>query len=125
VLANLRAAQPSFTALRQHMTEAADVKVSLDTPEIALAASDGLRRLIDRVADGHAGLDVAALEMVARGAEITARMKSAVDLWFAQNATWRLLPRVRELRARDGDANAARAADELERLAHALHLAVK
>ncbi len=50
VLANLNAERPSFSALRQHIAEAAEVKVSLDTPEIALAASEGLRRLIDRVA---------------------------------------------------------------------------
>src|SRR5262249_41760256 len=73
VLANLRAEDPSFQALRQHMAEAAEVKVSLDTPEIALAVSDGLRHLIDRVgADGE--IDPAALETVARAAEVAARM---------------------------------------------------
>ena len=85
------------------MSEAAEVKVSLDTPDIALAASEGLRRLIDRVAahsDGLAGLDPSALGTVARAAEVAARMKSSVDLWFAQNATFRLLERLHDLRRR-------------------------
>ena len=97
----------------------------LTSTRIAFAASEGLRRLIDRVAaDGE--LDGMALETVARAAEITARMKSAVDLWFAQNATFKLLDRLPDLRgrARGGDAVAAKAAQELERLARALRLAV-
>ncbi|HEY6033758.1 MAG TPA: DUF3536 domain-containing protein, partial [Kofleriaceae bacterium] len=125
VLANLRAEQASFQALRDQLAEAAEVRVSLDTPEIALAASEGLRRLIDQVAaDGE--LDAMALETVARAAEITARMRSVVDLWFAQNATFRLLDRLPELRgrARAGDALAMKAAQDLERLAHSLRLAV-
>jgi hypothetical protein len=118
VLANLEAEQASFQALRDHLTEAAEVKVSLDTPEIALAASEGLRRLIDRVADGGT-IDPTALDTVARAAEVAARMKSAVDLWFAQNATWRLLRRLPELRR-----TSPHEAVELERLARALRLAV-
>jgi hypothetical protein len=119
VLANLNSERASFQALRQQLIEAVEVKVSLDTPEIALAASEGLRRLIDRVgAEGE--LDGSALETVARAAEVAARMKSAVDLWFAQNATWRLLERLPELRRR-GD---TKAAADLERLARALRLAV-
>jgi hypothetical protein len=53
-------------------------------------------------------------------------MKSPVDLWFAQNATFRLLDRMRELRelALGGDAVAAICVGNLERLAHALRLAV-
>jgi hypothetical protein len=127
VLANLRAEDASFLALRDHIEEAQDVKVSLDTPEIALAASEGLRRLIDRVADPETGkIDRAALETVTRAAEVAARMKSSVDLWFAQNATFRLLSRMQELRilARGGDSAAAQAIDDLKRLAHALRLAV-
>jgi alpha-amylase/alpha-mannosidase (GH57 family) len=118
VLANLRNEHASFQALRDQLAEAAEVKVSLDTPEIALAASDGLRRLIERVAAGGE-LDPMALETVARAAEITARMKSVVDLWFAQNATWKLLERLPELRAKSG-----RAAQDLESLARVLRLAV-
>jgi hypothetical protein len=128
VLANLNADAASFQALRQHLAEAAEVHVSLDTPEIALAASEGLRRLIDRLAagsDGPAGLDPVALEVVSRAAEVAGRMKSSVDLWFAQNTTWRLLAKLPELRARGGtDPVAAQAAGDLERLARSLRLAV-
>jgi hypothetical protein len=130
VLANLRAEQASFSALRQQLIEAAEVKVNLDTPEIALAASEGLQRLIDRVADHHdgpTGIDPSALDTVARAAEVIARMKSVVDLWFAQNATWRLLERLAELRRRAGagDATSVQVIADLERLARALRLAVK
>jgi hypothetical protein len=129
VLANLRADEPSFQKLRQDLGEAAEVRVSLDAPEIALAASEGLRRLIDRLghaSSGPGGLELAALETVARAAEVAARMKSSVDLWFAQNATFRLLERLPDLRgrARAGDDDAGRAAADLERLARALRLAV-
>jgi hypothetical protein len=126
VLGNLRAKHASFQQLRDHMAEATDVKVSLDTPEIALAASEGLRRLIDRVAAPDGTLDVTALETVARAAEVATRMRSAVDLWFAQNATWRLIDRLPDLRRRAnaGDEVSAHAAANLERLARALRLAV-
>jgi hypothetical protein len=125
VLSNLASDDASFAALRQQMAEAAEVKVSLDTPEIALAASEGLRRLIDRVA-AHGDLDPTSLETVVRAAEVAARMKSSVDLWFAQNATWKLLERIPELRrhAKQGDHRASQAAVELERLARTLRLAV-
>jgi hypothetical protein len=125
VLQNLTADDPSFAALQEHLSEAAEVKVSLDTPEIALAASEGLRRLIERVA-ATGELDPLLLETVARAAEVAARMKSFVDLWFAQNATWRLLQRLPELRirAREGHSPSERAAFELERLARTLRLAV-
>jgi hypothetical protein len=124
VLANLNAEHASFQALRDQLVEAAEVKVSLDTPEIALAASEGLRRLIDRVGAGDE-VDAVALDAVARAAEVAARMKSAVDLWFAQNATWRLLERLPELRERGRtDPGAAKSAEDLERLARTLRLAV-
>ena len=48
-------------------------------------------------------------------------MKSVVDLWFAQNATWRLLQRVPELREKGH----TKAVLDLERLAKALRLAPK
>jgi hypothetical protein len=126
VLANLTSENASFQALREHIAEATEVKVSLDTPEIALAASEGLRRLIDRVATSDSELDLAALDTVTRAAEVAARMKSSVDLWFAQNATFRLLQRLPELRARgkNGDASAKTAVQDLERLARYLRLAV-
>jgi hypothetical protein len=119
VLANLNAEHASFAALRDQLVEAVEVKVSLDTPEIALAASEGLRRLIDRLGAGGE-LDATALDTVARAAEVAARMKSAVDLWFAQNATFRLLERLPQLRAR----GETKVAGDLERLARTLRLAV-
>ena len=127
VLGNLRAGDASFQQLRDHIIEAFEVKVSLDTPEIALAASEGLRRVIDSAAAPDGTLDVAALETVARAAEVASRMRSAVDLWFAQNATWRLLERLPDLRRRAlaGDEISAQAAAHLERLARALRLAVR
>ena len=66
-------------------------------------------------------LDPTAIETIARAAEITSRMKSVVDLWFAQNATWRLLQRLPELR----DKGHTKAVQDLERLAKALRLAPK
>ena len=53
-------------------------------------------------------------------------MKSSVDLWFAQNATWRLLERLPELRSlgKAGDTQALQALVDLERLARTLHLVV-
>jgi len=125
VLANLRANDPSFAALRQHIIEALEIKVGLDTPEIALAASDALRRLIERLGHGDA-IDPTALEIVTRAAEVASRMRSSVDLWFAQNATWRLLDRLPNLRKRasSGDTTATGLAEDLERLAKALRLAV-
>lgn len=124
VLANLKAEDASFPVLRDQLAEAADVKVNLDTPEIALAASESLRRLIDRIA-ASGEFDVSVLETVTAAAEIAVTMKSSVDLWFAQNATWRLLERLPELRVRGKtDPIAAKSAVDLERLARALRLAV-
>jgi hypothetical protein len=127
VLNNLREKQPSFPQLRDHIREAVDVKVSLDTPEIALAASEGLQRLIDHIVGPDGTLDLAALETVARAAEVATRMRSPVDLWLAQNATWRLLDRLPDLRRRGnaGDETSAHAAAHLERLARALRIAVR
>jgi hypothetical protein len=126
VLRCLRAPDATFGQLREHIIEAIDARVSLDTPEIALAASDGLRRLIDRVAAPDGTLDGGALDTIARAAEAASRMRSGVDLWFAQNATWRLLDRLPDLRRRGaaGDEASAHAAANLERLARALRLAV-
>jgi hypothetical protein len=125
VLANLRADEPSFARLREHIAEAEQVRIGLDTPEIALAASEALRRVIGRVVGPDGLLDAIALETVASAAEVAARMKSSVDLWFVQNATFQLLRRLPELRRRaaDGDAVATRLADDLQRLARALQIA--
>lgn len=134
VLANLRAADPSFAKLREHIAEAEQVRVGLDTPEIALASSEALRQMLERcagagpanAATGGTDLDESALETAALAAEVAARMKSGVDLWFVQNATFRLLRRLPELRRRSGggDAKAARLAGHLQRLAGALRIAV-
>jgi hypothetical protein len=125
VLANLRAKDASFAQLREHIAEATHVKVTLDNAEIAHAASEGLRRLIDRIERPDGELDATALDTVARAAEVATRMKSAVDLWFAQNATFRLLGRLPELRRRARtDQNAAQQVADLERLARALRIAV-
>jgi len=126
VLANLHADAASFPQLREHIEEAAEVKVSLDTPEIALAASEGLRRLLDGFAAGDGELDPTMLETITHAAEVAARMRSSVDLWFAQNASFRLLSRLPGLRARAtaGDAEAAAAVANLVRLASALRLAI-
>lgn len=124
VLANLAADNASFPVLRDQLAEASDVKVNLDTAEIALAASESLRRLTDRVAAGGE-LDGPVLETVAAAAEIAVQMKSSVDLWFAQNTTWRLLERLADLRTRGKtDPVAAKLAADLVRLARALRLAV-
>ena len=108
------------------MAEAAHVKVSLDTVEVAHAASEGLRRLIDRIERPDGSLDETALDTVSRAAEVAARMKTPVDLWFAQNATFRLLARLPDLRrcVASGDLIAARCVADLERLACALNIAV-
>jgi hypothetical protein len=127
VLANLEAAEASFPTLRDQLAEATAVKVSLDTPEIALAASEGLRRVLGQVAAPDGTLDLAALDTVARAAEVATRMRSAVDLWFAQNEAWKLVDRLPDLRrrARAGDDEAQRAVEGLERLARALRIAVR
>ena len=126
VLSNLRAPDASFGQLREHMAEAAHVKISLDTVEVAHAASEGLRRLTSQIEREDGTLDAQALDTVTRAAEVAARMKTPVDLWFAQNATFRLLSRLPELRKRaaDGDATAAQSVVDLERLASALDIAV-
>jgi hypothetical protein len=120
VLTALRASQPSMSALRGALAEAAEAHVDVDTPEIALAASDSLRRLMARLRDDPD--DDEALDAAARGVEIALRMKSAVDLWDAQNTTWSLLPRLPALRA--GDAAEVARGVTLERLARALRLQV-
>jgi hypothetical protein len=81
--------------------------------------------VIDRVAGPDGELDAAALETVARAAEVATRMKSGVDLWFVENATFQLLRRLPELRRRAGagDVVARQLAGDLERLAQALRIA--
>lgn len=95
ILAALRAEEPSFDEVRACIAEATQVKVNLDTPEVAYVAGQALARMIDRVLArdvagdrGEAGdLAIAAfLDRLARMAEIAARMESRLDLWHAQNA---------------------------------------
>ncbi len=126
VLGHLTDARASFALLQRDLEEAAAVKISLDDPEVALAASVGLRRLLAGVATPDGELDPAALDTIASAAEVAARMKSPVDLWFAQNAAWRLLERLPALRLRGaaGDASALAIASTLVTLASALRLAV-
>jgi hypothetical protein len=125
VLAILRAAEPSFPRLQEQIADAEHVRIGLDTPEIALAASETLRRMIVRVVGPDGELDGTALDTVARATEVAVRMRSGVDLWFVQNATFQLLRRLPELRRRAaaGDAAATRCADDLQRLARALRIA--
>jgi hypothetical protein len=127
VLANMRAKSPSFQQLRDHMTEAAEVHVSLDTPEIALAASEALGLLLERVVGDGSEIDAVLLDTVTAAADVAAKMRSAVDMWNAQNATWRLLKRLAELKGKAalGDTSAGRAAAGLEKLAGILRLAVR
>jgi hypothetical protein len=120
VMQALEAEKPSMSTLLAAIAEAEEAKVGVDTPEIALAASDTLRRLMDRLEAEPD--DEEALDAAARGVEVAARMKSSVDLWRAQNTTWRLLRRLPALRA--GDAAALERAATLERLARALKLQV-
>lgn len=127
VLANMRAQVPSFPQLREHMIEATEVRVSLDTPEIALAASEALGLLLERVVGDGSEVDAVLLDTVTAAADVAAKMRSAVDMWNAQNATWRLLKRLAELKGKAalGDAMAGRAAAGLEKLAGILRLAVR
>ncbi len=127
VLANMRAKAPSFQQLRDHMTEAAEVRVSLDTPEIALAASEALGVLLQRVVGDGSEVDAVLIDTATAAADVASKMRSAVDMWNAQNATWRLLGRLSELRgkAASGDVMAGRAAAGLEKLAGILRLAVR
>ena len=127
VLANLHAVDASFSALREQMIEASEVRVSLDTPEIALAASEGLQRLLAGVITEDGELDAARLEVAASAAEVAARMKSTVDLWFAQNTTHHWLARLPALEkaAHAGDTDAQLVGTHLRRLAIALRLAIR
>lgn len=126
VLVNLQSRNASFAELREQMIEASEVKVSLDTPEIALAASEGLQRLLAGVVTDDGELDPAQLDVAASAAEVAARMKSTVDLWFAQNTTHRWLVRLPALdrAAHAGDTRAQLVGTHLRRLASALRLAI-
>jgi hypothetical protein len=80
--------------------------------------------LLGRVARADGELDLALLDVVVAAAEVAARMRSAVDLWNAQNATYKLLSRLPALHQRADEA-AQRGAAGLEKLAGILKIAVK
>src|SRR5262249_20629924 len=83
ILAALERPVPSYDEVRATIAEAGQVRVDLDTPEIAYAAGIALHRLIAQIsADPD---DPAAVEQLARMAEIAVAMHSPVDLWDAQN----------------------------------------
>lgn len=80
--------------------EAAQLKVSLDTPAIALAAAQGMTRTVEnachRLEHGEGSREeatasaAAALDRAARIAETLRQMKSPLDLWRVQNLTFQL-----------------------------------
>jgi alpha-amylase/alpha-mannosidase (GH57 family) len=125
LLAALGAPTPNASAVRACIGEAGQVEVDLDTPEIAYAAGLALARVMDALAAEPE--DAETLGAVARLAAVAARMKSEVDLWHAQNATFTLVERhlaAWRSAAATGDDRAARAAEELVRLAAAVRIAV-
>jgi len=124
LLAALAAEPPNAQLVRACIGEASQVEVELDTPEIAYAAGLALARVMDRLTAEPS--DVELLGAVARLAAVAARMKSEVDLWHAQNATFHLVERhLAAWRASSAsDPRAAKLAAELVRLADAVRIAV-
>lgn len=123
--AALDAPVPSVDEVRATIAEAGQVKVDLDTTEIAYAAGQALHRAIEQVAvDAYLPRG---LEQLARLAEVAVRMRSPVDLWDAQNAAWHLrstaLPGWRTAAAA-GDPDAARRVAAFERLIAAIRVRV-
>jgi hypothetical protein len=122
LLRNLVAPMPSFAEVLAQIGEAAQVEVDLDTPEVAYAAGVALGRVVDRLV-AHPD-DVGLLEAAARAADVASRMRSAVDLWHAQNACMRLVEqRLAGWRAAGDPASAAKL-KWLVQLATALRLAI-
>ncbi|MEZ4404099.1 MAG: DUF3536 domain-containing protein [Kofleriaceae bacterium] len=121
--AALEQERPSVDAVRATLAEAAQADADLDTVEVAYLAGAALHRAIEQIADE----DPVALERLARLAEVAVQMRSTVDLWDAQNATWRLAraagPRWRAA-ATAGDAEAGRRLRALTRLAAAIRVRV-
>lgn len=93
-------AEPIDVATAEGCVEqAGQLSISLDTPAIALAATQGMTRAVERAcrllgepADrGEAfALAAAALERAARIGETVRQMKSPLDLWRVQNLTFQL-----------------------------------
>jgi hypothetical protein len=116
----LAADVPDPALVRACITEAAEVEVDLDTPEIAYAAGLALARAMDTLVAAPEALSPETISSVGKLATIAARMKSEVDLWHAQNATFQLVERhLAAWRA----AGETRKADELSRLAAAVRIA--
>lgn len=126
ILAALERPVPSVDEVRATIAEATQVKVDLDTPEIAYAAGAALHRVIAQIT--AAPDDPAPVERLARLAGVAASMRSPVDLWDAQNAAWRIrdeqLPAWRA-RAAAGDAGARRMVEAFTRLANAIRVGVE
>ncbi|MBK7070675.1 MAG: DUF3536 domain-containing protein [Myxococcales bacterium] len=119
----LGAPRPRIDVVRATLVEAGQLAVDLDTPAVAYLAGAALHRAIAQLDHGE---DPVPLERLAKLAEIAARMKSAVDLWDAQNAAWQLrsyLPRW-QAAAAAGDDRAARSHAAFVRLAHAIRVKV-
>lgn len=93
-------ANPIDAAMAENCVElAAQLKVSLDTPAIALAAAQSMTRsvehaceLLGRATDREqaAAEAAAALEGAARIGETVRQMKTPLDLWRVQNLTFQL-----------------------------------
>jgi hypothetical protein len=125
LLYNLESEGPSYYPLRAHMAEAEQVSVELDTPEIAYAAGRALAMVVDR-AVLHPD-DDRQLGQVASMATVAMHMRSPVDFWHAQNATYRLVQAHApgwQRAAAAGDEPSKRKLVELERLARAVGLAL-
>jgi hypothetical protein len=121
LLHNLMAASPSFPEVLAQITEAAQVEVTLDTPEVAYAAGIALGRVVDRLVARPD--DITALEAAARAADVASRMRSPVDLWHAQNACMRLVEQRLIAWRTAGDPASTTKARWLTQLANALRLA--
>jgi Domain of unknown function (DUF3536)/Glycosyl hydrolase family 57 len=134
VISAMRADPPDVATSEACLEQAAQLGVNLDTPAIALAASQGMTRAVERACrllddpqrqhDHALRTAAAALESAARIGETTRRMKSPLDLWRAQNLTLSLLRR-RSLSAGTSSADGLVACHEnLLRLAVAIGVAV-
>jgi hypothetical protein len=123
ILNALRKQHPSFDEVRACMAEAAQVRVDLDTSEVAYVAGAALARMIDRVIaePDHARL-ADYLDELGAMAEIAAKMESRVDLWHAQNSCVTLRDtRLRAWRRRAGSEQLVAA---FARLCAAVHVYV-
>jgi hypothetical protein len=115
----LEADAPDAALVRACIAEATAVEVDLDTPEVAYAAGLALARAVDTLVGAPEQLSPEMIASVGKLATIAARMKSEVDLWHAQNATFRLVERHLAAWRAAGD----RKAEELARLAAAVRIA--